>query len=384
MSVSKKNKDISCVKHQCTGCEACFNICPKQCIYKRKGELGHIYPEIDYNKCIQCGLCFQICPAVQTVNFHYPLKAYAAWSKDENDYKTSTSGGAASVFSQAIIQEGGIVYGCTADGLNIHHIRVTDHEKLPLLKGSKYVQSQIGDCYKLVQKDLKSDQKVLFIGTPCQCAGLKSFLRKEYEQLITVDLICHGVPPISILEQHAENKLHCPKNEVETVRFREGTECILTLASKNNKYINNLWKQRYEDAYYNAFMDGFTYRDSCYQCKFAQINRCTDITIGDFWGLGEKTPFTVSHPFGVSVLLPCTKKGMNFINSLNNSLFLFERGIKEPEEGNDQLRNPKRKTIRIRIFRYLSRLFSLESSFRLANIDHPIKKHIKKIYVIFR
>lgn len=384
MNNSEKNKDISCVKHQCTGCEACFNICPKQCIHKRNGHLGHIYPEIDYNKCIKCGLCFQICPAVQTINLHYPLKAYAAWSKDENDYKTSTSGGAASVFSQAIIQEGGIVYGCRADGLNIHHTRVDSYEQLLQLKGSKYVQSKIGDCYKLVQKDLKNGKKVLFIGTPCQCSGLKLFLRKEYELLITIDLICHGVPSISILEQHAENKLHCSKSKVETVSFREGTECILTLTSKENKYTNNLWEQRYEDAYYNAFMDGFSYRDSCYHCKFAQIERCADITIGDFWELGKKTPFTISHPFGVSVLLPCTQKGLNFINSINDSLFLFERDIKEAEEGNDQLRSPKRKTIRIRIFRCLFRLFSLEKSFRFTNIDHLIKKHIKKIYVIFR
>lgn len=384
MNNSKKSKDISLVKHQCTGCEACFNICPKQCIHPKKGNLGHIYPDIDYKECIKCGICFQICPAIQTVEFQYPLKAYAAWSKDENDYRTSTSGGAASVFSQAIIQEGGIVYGCTADGLNVHHTRVTCNEELTRLKGSKYVQSQIGDCYKLVQKDLKSGQKVLFIGTPCQCAGLKSFLRKEYEQLITVDLICHGIPPRSILEKHAEKKLHCSKNEVETVRFRDGTNMILTLASKKKEYTNNLWEQRYEDAYYNAFIDGFSYRDSCYQCKFAKIERSTDITIGDFWGLGEKTPFTFPHPFGVSVLLPCTQKGLNFINSLTNSLFLFEREIKEAQEGNDQLRNPKRKTIRIRIFRCLFRLLSLDGSVALANIDHLIKKYIKKIYVIFR
>lgn len=384
MSVSKKKKDISYVGHQCTGCEACFNICPKQCIHKKIGELGHLYPEIDQTECIQCGLCFQICPVVQTPNFHYPLKAYAAWSKDNNDYKTSTSGGAASVFSQAILQKGGIVYGCTADGINVHHIRITDQKDLPRIKGSKYVQSQIEDCYKLVQKDLKNDKKVLFIGTPCQCSGLKFFLKKEYEQLITIDLICHGVPSRSLLEQHAEKKLHCPKNQIKNIRFREGTEYILTLSTNKTTYTSNLWEQRYEDAYYNAFMDGYSYRESCYHCKFARIERCTDITIGDFWGLGEKVPFTTPHPFGVSVLLPCTPKGLHFINSLTHSLFLFNREIKEAEEGNDQLRSSKRKTMRIRIFRYLFHWFSLEKSFKLVTIDYIIKKQIKKIYAFFR
>lgn len=383
MSVSKKN-DISSIGHLCTGCEACYNICPKQCIHERVGELGHLYPEIDREKCIQCGLCFQICPAVQTPDFHYPLKAYAAWSKDETDYRTSTSGGASSVFSQAIIREGGIVYGCMADGVNVRHTRITSLKELSRIKSSKYVQSQIGDCYKLVREDLKNGKKVLFIGTPCQCFGLKSFLRKEYEQLITIDLICHGVPSRSLLEQHAEKKLHCPIGQIKTIRFREGTECILTIDNGSNKYTSNLWEQRHEDAYYNAFMDGYSYRESCYHCKFAHIERCTDITIGDFWGLGEKVPFTTPHPFGVSVLLPCTSKGLHFISDLDHFLFLYDREIKEAEKGNDQLRTPKRKTMRARIFRHLFRYFSLEGSYRLVTIDYFIKKQIKKVYAIFR
>lgn len=370
-----------CQGHLCTGCMACFNVCPKQCISFSEKELGHLYPDIDQTKCIDCKLCVKACPINKTIELNHPLTAFAGWHKNHAEYLSSTSGGVAAALSQLIVNKGGVVYGCASQkGIIISHIRIDNLNDLPLLKGSKYVQSNINDCFKKIKKDLKSDQPVLFIGTPCQCAGLKSFLGHDYENLYRVDLICHGVPSQSLLRKHV-NKIS--NGQGVNVSFRKGNDMGLRIFDKNDEliYYSNVWNERYKDSYYNTFIDGYTYRDSCYQCKFARPERCSDITIGDFWGLGEDLEHDRVN--GCSCILPITQKGLSLVNEA--SLELHEREISEAVNGNGQLQHPKKLTNRIKQFRRIYNIFGLKRSYLLLELDHiielrvvnPIKRRLK-------
>ena len=184
-----------CNKDNCTGCFACYNICPKNAIKMVEDNNGFIYPEIDKEKCVNCKLCEKICPSINKVQYYKKQKCYAMYSKDEKVRVKSTSGGIATTFSINVINSGGVVYGAAYDkNCAVKHIRVTDIDGLKKLQGSKYVHSYINDTYKRVKEDLKNNREVLFIGTPCQVAGLKKFLSRDYDKLILVEIICDGVP----------------------------------------------------------------------------------------------------------------------------------------------------------------------------------------------
>lgn len=370
-----------CEREKCTGCMACRNICPKRCISMQEGKMGHLYPNVDQSLCIDCNLCFKVCPENKPVILAEPITAFAGWHKDNWEYLSSTSGGAATAISQLIIKKEGMVYGCSVQhGLKIKHIRVDNLSDLMLLKGSKYVQSDIEDCYLRIKSDLKSGRPVLFIGTPCQCAGLQSYLGKDYENLYRVDLICHGVPSQYMLKKHIKK---VSGGHGDYVTFRKGNDMGLRVFDCDNNmiYYSNVWYERYKDAYYNTFIDGYTYRDSCYQCRYARPERCSDITIGDFWGLGDDIVHDSVN--GCSCILPITQKGLELIKAA--SLELYERNITEAVNGNGQLQHPKKKTSRIAFFQRLYKLSGLRLSYLICEVDHitearlinPIKRRLK-------
>lgn len=362
-----------CELKNCTGCWACVNTCPKHSISMSVGALGHLFPKIDASTCVDCGLCQKACPVNHPVQKSLPIHTYAAWAKDDEEYKTSTSGGIGSVLARKVIRDGGIVYGCAfLRDFDVRHIRVGNEDDLVLLKGSKYVQSSIKDTYSKVKEDLQSKLKVLFIGTPCQVAGLKNYLRKDYENLYIVDLICHGVPSIEFLRQHVKEKTGGDK--VDYVRFREGNGMYLvSVVNGNEVYRSNLWRQRYQDEYYNAFIDGFSYRDSCHTCHYAGKERISDITIGDFWGLNDDLP--IEHKNGISCVLVNTDRGSSFFDSIRPALNWYERDLEEAVKGNDQLRAPKGIGRRASLFKYLSNIMSLSKAYRVVEFDHRHKLH---------
>ena len=322
-----------CVKEKCTGCSACATVCPNACITMAEDEIGHFIPVIDEEKCTNCGACQKMCPNNKQIERNKPHKAYAAVSADNKDYQTSSSGGAASVFSKYIVENGGAVYGCTGTkGYDICHIRVDNIDELAKLKGSKYVESRMGNTFELIKNDLQDDKTVLFIGTPCQCAGAKSLFSK-YDNFYAVDLICHGVPPQKLLKEHLSEKLN---KEPDEIRFREGADFCFK-AIKNGKVINqysNLF-----DLYYIGFFKSLYYRNSCYNCSYANSERCSDITIGDFWGLG-KSEIAQKHKNGVSVVLVNTKKGEQLFENCQNEFLYEQRDVDEAVNGNAQLRRP--------------------------------------------
>ena len=370
-----------CDYQSCLGCGQCVITCPVSCITMVVGKLGHLFPIIDEERCINCRLCERNCPALNLVDLIPSRQAFAAWSKDESDYRSSTSGGASSVLSQFIIQQGGVVYGCAVlPGARIEHVRIDNKDNLHKIKGSKYVQSSIVGILPLLQKDIKENRLVLFIGTPCQVAAVKKLFNIIPDNLITVDLVCHGVPSQKSLHDYLKRCVSV--DTIDDLSFRSEDGFIIKAFSNGQLLYSSaeLWSNRYKDYYYNAFMDGFSYRDCCYECKYASPNRGSDVTIGDFWGLGNEMPCDgmPEHKFGVSLILINSDKGSSLFQAVSNSMVVFERPISEAINGNDQLRSPKEKTLKIRMFRVFQPIFGDEQAFkfvrRLARLTSIIKQ----------
>ena len=365
MSVANKKKS------ECCGCNACEEICPKHCIRMVEDAKGFLYPQIDHSVCVECSLCEKVCPFNKdNLSLHTPLTAYAAWNKNREEYLGSSSGGAAYVLSSYILKKGGVVYGCTADGINIRHIRIEKQLELYRLQGSKYVQSDVRGLYKKVSEDLKAERPVLFIGTPCQVAGLKNYIKQIPEYLYLVDLICHGVPSQKMLKEHITRILK--GRSAEQLSFRKGQLFRIELTTQCGTVY---FLEPHKDMYYKAFLNGFSYRESCYQCPFAQQERVSDITVGDFWGLQDAD---ASFPKeGISVLLPCTDKGLRLITSVKDRMAFHKRPVEEAVRGNSQLQAPVKITLRSRLFSCFYPLVPFDTLMHLLILDQKMKTAIR-------
>lgn len=308
-----------CKENLCTGCMACVKSCPKQCITLEKNNRGENHPHIDTAKCISCGACRRACLNEANIEFSSPLRTFAAWSLREDDCKYSSSGGVASVFSRKMIRSGGVVFGAASQNKTVEHILVETEDDIEYLRGSKYVQSNVVNVYSAAKNLLEQGKKVLFIGTPCQVAGLKLYLKKEYQNILTVDLICHGTPPIAYLQEHLS------RIDWTDVSFRGYYNWKLTATNKEKVVYQ---KDRYDDEYFTAFLEGLIFRESCYSCKFARQERISDITIGDFWGL-NRTTIKVPYDGRVSLVLANSEKGWEFIKQCNREMHFEEREFSE-------------------------------------------------------
>ncbi len=327
--------DKICEQNKCTGCFACMNTCSCDAISMTTGDRGHIYPLIDENKCVDCGSCAAVCPANKAVETSYPLKTFAALAKDKAEYKTSASGGAATVITNYIIGCGGVAYGASFDG-KVKHIRVDSPLMIPALKGSRYVHSHLDFTLKDIKNDLKSGKTVLFIGMPCQVAAVKKFIG-ENDRLFLVDMVCHGVPSQKLFLEHLDQAYGIKPEEIQNINFRPNGDTKLKIDLKDGQ---SLIKGEYSDLYYMAFYENMLFRDSCYSCDYANANRVGDITIGDFHGIGKTAPFPISHQFGISLLTVNTPKGNKFLDCFKADLDLYERETREAIDGNPQLRRP--------------------------------------------
>lgn len=322
-----------CKKEKCTGCFACMNICPCDAIAVGTDEYGKTVPVIKKEKCIECERCVKVCPMNQRVDYHYPMQCYAAWAKNEEERKDCSSGGIATELSKAVVEEGGVVYGAAFDqNLELAHMRAVTKEDLQNFKGSKYVQSYIGMSFRMVKEDLKEGKKVLFIGTPCQVAGIKAYLGREYENLLIVDLICHGTPPMEYLKEYLQ--VVDPKKRTRRLTFRgEKDYCFTLYDEKGELYC----AKSNRDPYFYGFLKGLIHRDNCYQCVYAKAERCSDITIGDFWGL-QRESLNIAYNGRISVVLINTSNGTRMWEMYKNLFFFEERTVEEAVEGNAQLR----------------------------------------------
>lgn len=326
----------------CTACMACLNACAKGAISFVQDNESFLQPQVDADRCVECHLCEKVCPEIQQEFYQHDAAGdvYAGWNK--TDRQVSSSGGAFSSIARYVLAKGGVVYGSTLDeNLECKHIEVTDIAGLDKLRGSKYMQSATGTTFMAVKKHLIAGKYVLFSGTPCQVSGLYSYLKKEYPKLITMDLICHGVPSNEIFSQYVK-KLKNRLGQAENLRItnyefrrRDGWGFSPSISTT----ISNCRKIYGIDALYmSAFDRAATFRRACYQCHYATANRVGDFSIGDFWGLGHQgVPFKYDMTKGVSLLLVNSDKGRAIITELGEDDFYVKRTLEEAAARNHNL-----------------------------------------------
>lgn len=315
---------------KCTGCGACADVCPAKCIKLSADEEGFLYPTVSIEECIQCGKCERICPVISRREKGGEITAYAAKSRNEQIQMQSSSGGVFTEIAQYILKNGGVVFGAGLDEkFKVKHICVDTVEQLELLRGSKYVQSEIGTSYQRAKEFLAEGKTVLFTGTPCQIAGLHAFLGKEYENLYSQDIICHGVPSPFLWEQYVRFRENRANSSVRRVSFRNKetgwqSYSMLLEFSNDMKYM----QLHSSDPYMQSFLKNLCLRPSCYNCAFKTRDRYADFTLADFWGVEWCNPNMLDNK-GVSLVLMHSPKGKELFNQIKDTLLVEETNFEK-------------------------------------------------------
>lgn len=320
-------------KTNCCGCHACYNVCPKNAIEMKEDEKGFKYPVVDKDKCINCGLCEKVCPISNNKKeVEKNIRVYACYNKNEKERINSSSGGIFILLAKEIIKQGGVVFGaCLDERFNVIHTYAEKEEDLKKFMGSKYVQSVIGDNYKKAKKFLDKGRTVLFTGTPCQIEGLKSYLQKDYENLYTQDLICHGVPSPMVWNKYKKYRENTDKDNIKEVSFRnkdngwKNYNVKFTYSNKNYRETSG------NDLFMQSFLRNTVLRDSCYDCNFKKKYRKSDITLADFWGVEKELP-EMDDNKGTSIVVLHSENGNKLFELIKDKLeykqIEFEQFIK--------------------------------------------------------
>ena len=330
---------------KCTGCGACVQCCPKRCISWTQREFGFRYPQIDKDACVNCGQCEKVCPIDKALEVSAEQKAYAAVHKDDEVLAKSTSGGAFTAIADAVFAQGGIVYGAAMlDGMQVKHIRTSGKDDFEGLRSSKYLQSDTGTTYQMVEQDLKQGKTVLYSGTPCQIDGLKNFLGKDYENLYTVDIVCHGVGSQAYFDKYMDYARE-RYGKIKALRFRSkeyaGWSCgggVVVVDSSD--CLKKIPYRDFDNYYYSYFLSGDIYRKSCYSCKYANTNRVGDFTLGDYWGV-EALNLPLQTENGCSLLLVNNQHAMQLLDEIE-SLDRVETTVEQAAHCNKQLNAPSK------------------------------------------
>lgn len=337
-----------CGNEECTSCMACYAACPAGAIRIGKDGQGFYRPVIDPAKCIGCRRCVAVCPAHGHLRKNEPKKAIAAYVKDKALRAASTSGGAFSAVAAHILSQGGVVFGAAFDEeFVVRHQYVDRLEDLGKLRVSKYVQSYVGDSFRQAKEFLDAGRSVFFTGTPCQINGLKNFLGKDYKNLVTADIVCHGVPSSSLFAAYLKRIEENCSSGIKNVRFRyktreykhSGIECLYNMKimlCNGKEYL----KKVNEDPYLLAFFSNLCLNSACYSCQFATKERPGDLTLADFWGFKAPSLDWVDTGKGISLVLLNTGKGENIFREASSVLKWLERPLEEAIAGNPHLSHP--------------------------------------------
>ncbi|MBU3093644.1 Coenzyme F420 hydrogenase/dehydrogenase, beta subunit C-terminal domain [Clostridium sp. CF011] len=310
-------------KQDCSGCHVCANVCPVNCITMIEDKEGFLYPKVDIIKCINCGLCEKACPIINKRERVNDTVAYACINKNENIRSESSSGGVFSLLAERVVNKGGVVFGAGFDdGFNLEHSYTDTIEGISKFRGSKYLQSKIGDTYMQAKECLEKGTKVLFSGTPCQISGLLSYLGREYDNLICVDIICHGVPSPKVFKMYRNELEKTHGATTRRIAFRR-KDCgwklysVSVLFNNDTEYRKNLTR----DVFMRGFLQNLYLRPSCYACKSKSLNRLSDITIADFWGIENIAP-ELNDDKGTSLVLVNDNKGKKIFQQLQDKMIV--------------------------------------------------------------
>lgn len=307
----------------CVGCGACANICSQNCLHMIANTDGFLHPEIKKDICTNCGACEKACPIInKSPKNEVPIPVYAVYSKIDAVRNNSSSGGLFYTIAEYIIKNGGVVYGAAFDkNLYLSHTNVDTIENLKFLQGSKYVQSDTKFCFQEIKTHLNNNKPVLFCGTPCQTEGLLCYLKKPYENLFVLDFICHGVPSPKAWQEYVKYQEKSFSSKVSSAYFRDKSNGWSLHSTKlifeNRKEYLNI---HHNDAFMKAFLQNVSLRKSCYNCNFKTVNRNSDITMGDLWGIKNILP-DITDDKGVSVVFIQSEKGKRLFEKVKDSLW---------------------------------------------------------------
>ncbi len=386
-------------KQDCCGCSACSAACQKNCIVMTEDEEGFKYPKIDTSKCINCGQCEKACPIINK-NEEKPFaqKGYVVQHKNAKILKESTSGGAFTAIASYVIKQGGVVFGATFDEkLNVVHIYAEKIDELAKFRNSKYVQSDMGNSFRLAKKFLQSGRLVCFSGTPCQIEGLKCFLQKNYDNLITIDVVCRAVPSPMILKKYIKMQNKKTASGIFNIRFRDKTKgykySALNLYDKNNVslYHNGIDT----DPYLRAFFSNICDRPSCYHCAFKKRYRESDITIWDCFEVDEMFP-EADNDRGATKVLIHSQNGRNIFDKISGQLIFTSLPLDKLLNNSKEMvcsvpMNPKRKEFLEDAKKYddkelfdkyfpITFMTLFEKYVRLISGEFGVYKYIRKVY----
>ncbi len=330
-------------KNNCYGCGSCVQVCPTNAIDLKVDKEGFWYPEINQDKCTDCGLCRKACPifrSVEAPSEPYP-QVYAIWNKNEDIRKSSTSGGVFSALSGEILSQGGVVFGVAFnDKIEAVHRGVESMDQLRRLQGSKYTQSSIGNTYKEIRTLLKEGRKVLFSGTPCQVSGLYSFLGRDNDNLYTCDCVCHGVPSPGVFELYKTHLEKVNNSEIQRFQFRNKStgwkNYNVTVGYKNGQQVSTNFV---EDPFMRGFISNMYLRPSCHSCKYASVQRQSDITLADFWGVDKFNP-QLDDDKGTSLILSNSQRGEELLKACRDKLVIHQADLPAAIRENPSLIGP--------------------------------------------
>ncbi|EDQ95614.1 Coenzyme F420-reducing hydrogenase, beta subunit [Intestinibacter bartlettii DSM 16795] len=359
-------------KKDCTGCWGCANICPKSCITMKKNKEGFDYPIVNEDDCIKCKKCINVCPILHKEEIENNAVAYACFNKDEEVRIESSSGGIFTLIATNVIKDNGVVFGARFNDLfEVEHSYVESVEDIKAFRGSKYVQSKIGYTFTEVKKFLENGRKVLFSGTPCQIGGLKSFLGKNYENLICIDIICHGVPSPLAWNKY-KNEISNGK-KITDISFRDKTygwkDYSFRMEFEDG---TSYFEKGSENKYIRGFIGDIYLRNSCYQCKFKTLHRQSDLTLADFWGI-ENINEDMYDGSGTSFVIVNSEIGNQVLKKIEEKIEIKEVNLGNAIKYNisaiqSSYNNPRRKYF----FKNISKL----------KFDKLVEKSLKEDFII--
>lgn len=371
-------------KDLCTGCGACAYKCPKSCITMKEDVQGVVYPHLDATNCIECHACEKACPILNPLTDKEPQRAYAAWSNDEEERRTSASGGVAIEIYKYCLKNGYIAVGASQnEDFSVTHKVARTEEELRPFKNSKYVFSDAYEAFPQIRQLLKDGEKVVFIGLPCQVSALRK-LFNDHENLLLIEVVCHGTTPLSYLRQHIHYLESCEGQQAKRMSFRDPDTYTYTYTlTLYNEAGERFYAQQIKDGdnYQVGYHKAINYRENCYHCPFARVKRISDICLSDYKGLGKYEPSSYGNE-KVSCILVYTPKGQTIIDNLvsHGLIHVDNKPIQEPVAGDPQLREPSKK----KYPRFVFEDMMVKTNYDYENSMMVTKKRMKRHNMILR